>query len=68
ADWLALINGETAPDELFLLGKLNIAGDFQLVMRLTGSMRIAPPNKFSSRKWRLDVQYFDTLTLPLGNI
>ncbi|MCB8985972.1 MAG: SCP2 sterol-binding domain-containing protein, partial [Ardenticatenaceae bacterium] len=61
--WLALLNGEAAPDALFLQGKLAITGNLELVLLLAETIAIAPPSKLRPDQWRLEFNYQDLLTL-----
>ncbi len=65
ATWLALINGEATPETLFLQGKLNIAGNLELVLLLAEVISIAPPSKFRAAQWQLTFTYQDLLTITL---
>ena len=51
ADWLALINGEDTPENLFVQGKVTLSGDFELLISLATAFDIAPPGKFQPDKW-----------------
>ncbi|MBP6469306.1 MAG: SCP2 sterol-binding domain-containing protein [Chloroflexi bacterium] len=62
-DWLALINGETTPEALFLQGKLNIQGSLELALLLAEVISIAPPSKLRAEKWRLEFRYQDLLEI-----
>ncbi|MGB4869328.1 MAG: SCP2 sterol-binding domain-containing protein, partial [Candidatus Promineifilaceae bacterium] len=62
-DWLAAINGETAPEALFLQGKLNIQGSLELALLLAEVISIAPPSKLRAEKWRLEFHYQDLLEI-----
>ncbi|MFN2170359.1 MAG: TIM-barrel domain-containing protein [Candidatus Promineifilaceae bacterium] len=66
ADWLALINGLIGPEEAFLGGKLQIAGDLNLALQMAQLISLAPPGTFLPQRWRLDLNYLDILTMQLG--
>jgi putative sterol carrier protein len=67
SDWLALLNGEVDPNQLFLSGKLQVSGDMALVMRLADWLGgAAEPTRFSAERWKLSVNLLDMLTLELG--
>jgi alpha-glucosidase (family GH31 glycosyl hydrolase)/putative sterol carrier protein len=64
ADWLLLVNGEVDPIEFFRSGKLRVSGDFALSMRLADLFtQSAEQSVLSSERWKLEVNYRDTLTL-----
>jgi putative sterol carrier protein len=65
-DWLALINGQQSPVELFLEGKIAVSGDLELVLHFAESLGSAPTGRFLADRWKLDVSYGDVLTLHLG--
>ncbi|KAA3660721.1 MAG: DUF5110 domain-containing protein, partial [Chloroflexi bacterium] len=65
ADWLDLINGDLAPEELFLSGKLSISGDMNLLLQLVDVLQVTPQSLYRTGKWQLKVQYNDYLTINL---
>jgi len=65
-DWLALINGEVSPEELFLGGKITVTGDLEFVLSLVDVLHIAPLGKFLPDLWQLIFNYFDFHTQSLG--
>lgn len=67
ASWLALVNGDADPNELFLSGQLLVSGDMDLIMRLADLLLGASEiGAFDAQRWRLQVSYFGALTLDLG--
>ncbi len=66
-DWLAIINGLMTPEAAFLGGKLGVAGNVDLVLQLADIIRFSPPSTYLAEGWRLDLNYMDLLTVPLGN-
>ena len=60
-DWLALINGETTPQDLFVQGKVELSGNFELLLRISESLKIVPPGKYQRDQWRLTIDYMDLL-------
>jgi putative sterol carrier protein len=65
--WLALVNGEADPTELFLSGKLLVSGDMDLMMRLADLLLGSTVQRaFRPERWKLNVNYLDMLTLELG--
>jgi putative sterol carrier protein len=66
-DWLALINGEVKPEELFAQGKLELQGSVVLLQKLAAAFDVVQPGKFSSDSWRLKFDYEDLLHLQLDS-
>ncbi len=66
-DWLALISGHTAPEDLFLAGKLSVAGNFDLVPLLLPHLQMAPLTRLAPHPWRLRFNFLDTLTITLSH-
>ena len=65
--WLALVNGEADPAELFMSGTLLISGDMDLMMRLADLIAGgAESSVFDGGSWKLKLDYADMLTLDLG--
>lgn len=60
-DWLALINGRETPENLFVQGKLHLSGDMALILSLADAFTLTPPGQFHPDKWRLTLQYLDSL-------
>jgi hypothetical protein len=61
ADWLALINGETIPQELFVQGKIELQGDMALLLQLASAFEIVAPGIYQPDHWRLTIDYMDLL-------
>jgi len=66
ADWLDLINGDLAPEELFLSGKLSINGDMNLVLQWVDVLQVAPQSQYRAGNWQLQIRYADHLTFNLA--
>jgi alpha-glucosidase (family GH31 glycosyl hydrolase) len=67
SDWLALINGEIDPTELFLSGRLQVSGEMDLLMRLADLLSATPGQRhFRADAWKLEVNYLDMLTKRFG--
>ena len=65
--WLALVNGEASPTELYSAGDLFVSGDMDLMMRLADLLvGGAGLTVFDAERWRLQVNYLGMLTLDLG--
>ena len=64
SDWLTLLNGQAAPDFMFLEGKITITGNMELVFLLGNVISLSPPSTYQSDKFRLAVDYLDVLRLP----
>ena len=67
-DWLSLINGDTAPAEMFLNGTLQVGGNLELIVGLVDAFSLNPLGTFKGDKWRLDINYLNAITLHLGRI
>ncbi len=66
-DWLALVNGEADPVEMFLSGKLLVSGDIDLLTLLTDLLNAGIDQvSFRPAHWKLVVNYMDYLTLEIG--
>ena len=68
AAWLALINGQADPAELFMSGELLVSGDMDLMMRLADLLAGGYDlNAFDAGRWRLHLDYLGMLTVDLGS-
>jgi alpha-glucosidase (family GH31 glycosyl hydrolase)/putative sterol carrier protein len=67
ADWLLLLNGEAAPEMMFLEGKINITGNLEFVLQLAESINLSPPSTYQAAKWQLEVNYMDVVRLAVEN-
>jgi alpha-glucosidase (family GH31 glycosyl hydrolase) len=65
-DWLALINGQAKPEELFLAGKLELSGDLQLLQRLADVIYAVPGGTFAADQWSLEFDYLGLARYRLG--
>jgi putative sterol carrier protein len=65
-NWLALINGQQSPVELFLEGKIVVSGDLEMVLHFAESLGSASTGTFQAGTWKLEVSYGDALTVHLG--
>ncbi len=63
--WLAMINGEVTPEELFVQGKLEMQSSVQLLQQLGMAFDIVPPGHFLPDQWRLQISYRDLLHMEL---
>jgi putative sterol carrier protein len=64
--WLALVNGEANPTELFSSGDLFVSGNMDLLMRLADLLVGGTGlTVFDAERWRLQVNYLGMLTLDL---
>ena len=66
-DWLALLNGETTPEALFLAGKIAVAGNLEIVLQMADSISLSPPSTYRADIWRLRIEYFEALSVILKN-
>jgi putative sterol carrier protein len=67
-EWLALINGNQTPKEMFLRDALQIGGNLEFISGLADAFQLSPPGQYMRDKWRLYVNYLDSLTLQLGEV
>ncbi len=66
--WLALINGDQTPTEMFLSGALRVGGNLEFITGLIDAFHLASPGQYMRDKWRLNINYLDSLTLQLGEV
>jgi hypothetical protein len=66
ADWLAVVNGEANPFNLFSQGRLQFSGDFTLITPLISALGFLHQDAFQSSRWRLNVTYLDICNFQLG--
>ena len=65
ADWLAMINGEETPENLFFQGKIELGGDMELVLKFITVFDIVPSGKFQRNQWQLFIDYPDLLRIEI---
>jgi hypothetical protein len=63
ADFLALLNGEAAPMELYTSGKMQVEGNLELLLSFYQGLEFLPHESFQSDPWKLEVDYLGILRI-----
>jgi hypothetical protein len=62
-DFLAFVNGDVSPIELYEGGKLGVIGSIELLLSFYQGLDYLPRDSFQAKDWKLEIDYQDLLRL-----
>ena len=63
SDFLALVNGEASPYDLFAKGILQVDGDLDLMQAFYRGIEYLPQDRYEANDWRLEIDYLSIFRL-----